>query len=465
MRRTSLLLATASLFALTFALPGTASATSYGFESNAELVNGNRTYAQRAVTIAGMRQAGATVLRINLGWNEVAARCAGQSPRALRANTNACYDWHVFDQIVELTRRHGIQVIASASRAPQWLLNSTNTSFLGSSNRQWLHAVSHYSSFMAAAATRYRAGSPRGHVRMWTVWNEPNADVYLAPQRSLFQQRRTAARYAQLVARTAVAIKQANRFAKVAAGPTGPTGGRHGTPPITFLARVQANLPRYLPGRGAAERRWIDAWAHNPYPGTTIAPSKGTIRAPKVGMYNIRDLFTQLDRSPITRGKPVWATEFSYESNPPDRVLGVSQYLQGRFMAEAFDWLDRTRRVPIAIWYGYRDGDNIAGDWQSGVLFHSGRRKQAWGWYQRPIAVNTDRVRRGTKVRVFARSAVNPKRTRIAWSENGRTWRVLPARGRRADGSQVQLVRVYRKTWFATWDGQRGPARVVHVSR
>jgi hypothetical protein len=447
------------------ALPATASATLYGFESNAELVNGNRSLEQRTETIAGMSNAGAQVLRINVGWNEVAGGCAGQSPAALKNNNNSCYDWRVFDQVVDLARDRKLQVLASVSRAPVWLHGRTDSSFLGNSNKQWVYSVSHYSSFMFAAARRYRAGSSYGHVRLWTVWNEPNSDVYLSPQKSLFQQRRTAARYAQLLGRTSVQIKKANRFALVAAGPTGPSGGSKGTPPITFLARVQANLPRFLPGAGLFERRWIDAWAHNPYPGATIAPSKGKIKAPKVGMTNIRDLFTQLDRSPITRRKPVWATEFSYESNPPDPQYGISQYLQGRFMAESFDWLDRTKRVPIAIWYGYRDGDDIVNDWQSGVLFNDGRRKQAFYWFQRPIALNTSSVRRGQSVRVFARSAVSPRSTRIAWSENGRTWRILPAKGRRRDGSQVQSVRVYRKTWFATWDGKRGPMRVVNVRR
>ncbi|MCB0878496.1 MAG: hypothetical protein KDC46_05895, partial [Thermoleophilia bacterium] len=274
-------------------------------------------------------------------------------------------------------------------------------------------------------------------------------------------------RYAQLLARTAVQIKKANRFALVAAGPTGPSGGRYGTPPITFLAIVQRNLPRFLPGAGYFERRWVDAWAHNPYTGFKNPPSRGTIRAPRVGMSNIRDLFTQLDRHYVTRRKPVWATEFSWETNPPDPDYGISPYLQGRYMAEAFDWLDRTRRVPVAIWYGFTDADNIATDWQSGVRYIDQRKKFSWYWFQRPVSVNVTSVRRGQSVRVFARSNVRPGGTRIAWSENGRAWRLLPLKGRRSDGSMIQSVRIYRKTWFATWDGSgtRGPARIVNVRR
>lgn len=464
-RRTLLTLAAAASCTL---LAGPAStpahATLYGFESNAELVNSNVTEAQRASTLTGMRQAGGQVVRVNFGWNELAAGCAGQSVLALKNHNNTCYTWDAFDQVARMARARNMQVLATVSRAPQWLLGSSNPSFLGNSNAQWMRSVRHYEAFMFAAARRYRAGSDIGHVRMWTVWNEPNSHTFLAPQLSTFQQRRTAARYAQLLARTAVQIKKANRFALVAAGPTGPTGGKFGTPPIIFLARVQMNLSRFLPGAGIFERRWIDAWAHNPYPGFNVAPSKGRLKSPKVGMTNIRDLFTRLDRHPALRRKPVWVTEFGWETNPPEPTLGISAALQGRFMGEAFDWLDRTRRVPVVIWYGFRDTDSIVGDWQSGVLYLDGRRKFSYYWFQRPISVNTTRVRRGRTVRVFARSAVRPTRTRIAWSTNGRTWRLLPQRGRRRDGSQVQNVRIYRTTWFATWDGTRGPSRIVRAN-
>ncbi|MCB0878497.1 MAG: cellulase family glycosylhydrolase, partial [Thermoleophilia bacterium] len=142
MRRFFLLLAAAST---TFALTTTtAHATLYGFESNAELVNGNRTADQRTETITSMRQAGARVVRINVGWNEVAAGCAGQSVAALKNYGNSCYNWTAFDQVVAAARAKNMQVLASVSRAPQWLHGRTDTAFLGNSNAQWLRSVRHY---------------------------------------------------------------------------------------------------------------------------------------------------------------------------------------------------------------------------------------------------------------------------------------------------------------------------------
>lgn len=459
MRRLLPVLAIASL---TLFAPASAHAVIYGVEANNDLANSNRSLEQRTQTLDRMKSQGIGIVRVNMGWNELAANCDGISASALANHEHACYSWGVFDTVVRLASERRILVLASISRAPRWLHGSDNGAYVGTTGSQWTKTMLHYEAVMQAAATRYRRGSSRGSVRMWTVWNEPNSPTYFAPMHTAILKVAMPRRYAQMVARSAVAIKKGDRYAYVAAGPTGPTGGRSGIRPITFVARVQAALPIFLPGSGAYERRWIQGWAHNPYPGLNTAPSRGTIRSPSVGMSNLRDLFVQLDRHPVTRRLPVWATEFGYQTNPPDRVLGINVFRQGRFMAESYDWLDSMRRVPVAIWYGFRDPDQ-PGDWQSGTWYNNGRAKASRLWQMRPISVPVDRVRRGQNVRVWSRSMLRPRVTRIAISTNGRTWRLLPIKGRRSDGTMIQYVRLYRTTWFATWDGKRGPARVVRV--
>lgn len=452
-----LAVASLSLFA-----PMQAHAALYGVEANNDLANSNRTLTERTQTFDRMKTQGVGIVRVNMGWNEIAANCAGVSASALANHEHVCYSWGVFDDVVRLANERGILVLASISRAPRWLQGSSDAAYVGTTSAQWAKTIAHYEAVMQAAATRYRSGSLLGSVQRWTVWNEPNSPTYFAPQNTASLKRAMPRRYAQMVARAAVAIKKGNPTAQVAAGPTGPTGGGAGIRPITFIAQVQAALPIFLPGSGTFERRWIQGWAHNPYPGVNVAPSRGTIDAPSVGMTNIRDLFVQLDRAPVTRGLQVWATEFGYQTNPPDRLIGIPVALQGRFMAESYDWLESTRRVPILIWYGFRDPDQI-GDWQSGTWYANGRAKVSRLWAMRPVSVPVDTARRGQAVRVWARSMVKPSATRIAMSTDARTWRLLPTTGRRADGTTVQNVRVSRTTWFATWDGSRGPARIVRV--
>jgi hypothetical protein len=446
--------------------PTTASATLYGVESNGEFINSDRTLAQQEAALDKVVAQGGDVVRVNVGWNDVAGSCTGQSPADLRNPDNPCYSWGVIDNLVQAANTRRVLVLATVSRAPEWLQGSTDPFFLGTTNSQFARSVDHFSAFMGALAERYRTGSTHGFIRMYTVWNEPNSSNYFKPMTTAYLRSLAPRRYALLYARSAIAIKLANPDAQVAIGPTNPTGNPSGRPPgiapLTFMAGVQRALPAMLPGTGSFERRYLSAWAHNPYPGIGTAPSRGTMRAPQVGMANVRDLFVQLDRAPVTRGLRVWATEFGYQTNPPDRTLGIPAGLQGRFAAESFDWLDSTGRIPVQIWYGLTDPVQLS-DWQSGTYYSSGRAKSSVLWWRRPISVPVTSVRYGTRVRVWARSNVSPTATRIAISYDGRRWRLLAISGRRGDGTLITLVPITRRTWFATWDGTRGPARVVGV--
>ena len=43
-------------------------------------------------------------------------------------------------------------------------------------------------------------------------------------------------------------------------------------------------------------------------------------------------------RADVTRyfgAKPLWLTEYGYQTNPPDRLLGVSYALQAKYLGEA----------------------------------------------------------------------------------------------------------------------------------
>jgi hypothetical protein len=446
--------------------PAAAHATLYCVESNGEFINSDRTLAQQEAALDKVVAQGGDVVRVNIGWNEVAGSCSGQSSAELRNPDNPCYTWTVVDNFVGAANARRVLVLATVSRAPSWLHGYTDPFYLGTTGTQFNRSVDHFSAFMGALAERYKAGSSHGFIRMFTIWNEPNSSNYFKPMHTAFLRSLAPRRYALLYARAAIQVKLANTDALIAVGPTNPTGNPGGKPPgiapLTFVAGVQRALPAMLPGTGTFERRYISAWAHNPYPGIGTAPSRGNMRAPQVGMANIRDLFRQLDAAPVTRNLRVWATEFGYQTNPPDRALGIPASLQGRFAAESFDWLDSTNRVPVQIWYGLTDPTDLT-NWQSGTYYSWGRAKVSVLWWRRPISVPVSSVRYGTRVRVWARSNLNPAATRIAISYDGRRWRLLAISGRKGDGTLVSSVPVTRRTWFATYDGARGPARVVSV--
>jgi hypothetical protein len=312
-------------------------------------------------------------------------------------------------------------------------------------------------------ATRYKQGSPHGFIRFWTVHNEPATQRYWQP-------RPNAARYAMLYGKTAVAIKGASRTALIAPGPTGPKGDPLGMKPLAFMRQFQKQVVRYLPGSMANKRRYINAWAHNPYPGFNTQPSKLAGPAPHrdvVTMGTIDRIFKQLDKAPITRGTKVWATEFGWETNG---LFSTSLNRQQMFIPEAFDWLDSKRRITIGISYNMTDPPAAdVGDWTSGTITNGGIRKPSFKMFQRMIsvpAVGTDNViARGSVVKIWGRSNVKPASARLAYKLPGDVWRFVPKQRKDANkGIRATMRLTTRGTVkFAVYDGVYGQARQFTV--
>jgi hypothetical protein len=72
----------------------------------------------------------------------------------------------------------------------------------------------------------------------------------------------------------------------------------------------------------------------------------------------------------------IWVTEYGYQTNPPDRVFGVTWPEQAEYMREAYAKLRRSSRVDIFIWFLLRDEPGL-GRWQSGLYTRNWVRKDA----------------------------------------------------------------------------------------
>lgn len=398
-----------------------------------------------------MQGLGVKVVRVTFSWREIAHNCKGQSVAALSNDTNPCYDWSLYDGLVNSATARGMQVLASVFKSPDWANGVVGRPyFTGGSWSAFLRWEAYYRAFVQAAAKRYRVGSPAGFIRYWTIWNEPNSRTFWAPFTWDAPKR-----YAYMYAKSSQQIKRLNRFAKVAPGPTGPNAT--GMKPITYIQRMQPFLSRY----GAK----IDAWAHNPYSGAPINPRRPVFRSPAVGIGNITDLFRTLDRHRSTRGRAVWATEFAYQT-PPERTFETSFSNQSIWMAEAMDMAWRTRRIPIFVWYIMKDPKSRF-DWQSGVIKSSGQRKPSYAMYQRSISVLSDNVRRTQPVYLWGRSGVHPGTAQLVQSRNRRTWTRVTGQRSARGGVRYATKRLAVGTWyFATRDNLgRGPARKVIVRR
>jgi hypothetical protein len=241
--------------------------------------------------------------------------------------------------------------------------------------------------FAVAAARRYDGtrrdedGNLIPRVRLWIAWNEPNNPVFLKPQYVRRQFRsgwviQSARDYARICNAIVRGIKSVQPGSKVACGVTSPRGNnnpsssRPSVAPITFLRAIKL--------AGAAG---FDAYAHHPYyggrletPSTPPPPPLGGRAATAVTLGNFEVLVKELTR--LYGYKRIWVTEYGYQTNPPDRVFGVTWGEQARYMEEAYAKLRRNARVDIFIWFLLRDEPGL-GRWQSGLYTRRWVRKDA----------------------------------------------------------------------------------------
>jgi hypothetical protein len=366
-----LLVAAAALLAA--AAPAHASPyVRYGIQDDAWLEFGEGTLEGRLETLEAL---GADLVRVTLNWDVIEPR-RGQR------------DWTRADALLRGLHEHGLTPVVTLYGTPRWAN--------GGRARNWAPTRgATFAAFAAAAAKRYP------FVKRWLIWNEPNQRRWLRPT--------TPVTYVTKLLNPAyMAIKRANRGAKVGGGVTAPRGGSGGVSPVAWI-------------RGMARARArLDAYAHHPYPlrrGETPTTG-GCGHCETITMATLDRLLRHVSNA-FGRTR-IWLTEYGYQTNPPDRVLGVSRALQARYLAEAAHRAYRAPRVDMLIQYLYRDEPDTA-RWQSGLVTVSGAAKPALRAYRLPLAQVS---RRGLRTVVWGQVRTGPGRERYILQQfrNGR-WR------------------------------------------
>jgi hypothetical protein len=375
MRRLSVLL-TVALAAVSCVFAANASASSRlikGLFDEANTLTGNpdRTFPM-------LRQLNTKALRTNLYWG---GRYGVASSRPLNPTDpeDPAYDWSLYDRTVNYAQQFGIKVVFSIWGTPRWA-NGGQSLNVAPTNALDLER------FARAAARRYSgrwlAADGRGLPRVdyWLAWNEPNNPVFLRPQfkRVSGHQVRWAARnYARICNAVVSGIHGARfRSQKVACGATAPggnnapTSSRPSISPVAFLRSIKSY--------GATG---FDAYAHHPYHAN---PSESPATPPKgvntITLGNINVLIKELTR--LYGAKRVWVTEYGYQTNPPDKIFGVSWAKQAAYLKQAYALARANPRIDMLLWFLLRD-DTARGGWQSGLVTATGRKKPSFVQFQR----------------------------------------------------------------------------------
>jgi hypothetical protein len=319
----------------------------FGLTDDAWLVNGPGTLESRLgkIDLLGVR-----VVRFTLRWDQIART----QPTVPADPSDAAYDWTAVDPVLDGLRQHGIEVVLQIVGTPAWANGGKASNYAPTRSAT-------FGAFASAAAHQYP------WVRKWVIWNEPNQVRWLRPT--------TAPIYTvRLLNPAYAAIHSAIRGARVAGGGTAPRGSSGGVSPLAWIA-----------GMHAAHAR-LDAYAHNPYP---LDPKRetpltgGCGHCTTVTMATMGRLISLLGRD-FPRAR-IWLTEYGYQTNPPDRLLGVSLALQARYVGEAAYAAFRTPKVDMLIHFLYRDEPTLS-RFQSGLITLTNAVKPAYHAFQLPLA-------------------------------------------------------------------------------
>ena len=327
--------------------------------------------------------AGASVIHTTATW----ASLASTRPADAADGDDPAYTLSDLDELVFQSSLYNLRVMVNVTGTPKWANGGKAPNVLPK-------RLGDLTAFTRMLATRYNGRTGHGVVSLWSVWNEPNIQLFLTPQ---FVGKKIVgpANYAKIYKAAYAGIKAGNPAAKVAIGETSARG--RDKP----LAGISASIAPGTFAKLLAQQKGLkfDAWAHHPYPTSPNLPPLQKVRYPNVTLSTLPKFEADLKRF-FHRSVPVWITEYSHESKPAE-PHGVTLATQAAYAKQALTIAKNDPNVQMFIWFVYRDSKG--NPWQSGLFAANGARKPAYnafGALARLIDGTTSTTKAGVPPRV-----------------------------------------------------------------
>ena len=309
----------------------------------------------RQSRITSSAKEGANIMRLLVHWNRTAPR----RPAGASNPFDPAYDFDDLDEAIRTAQRSDMEVVLTLSGTPRWANGGKQPNVMP-------RKIADFGAFARAIASRY-SGRFDGYpfVRFWTIWNEPNLQLFLAPQFDSRGRSVAPANYARLHAAAYAGIKAGNPRALVAAGETSargtdnPKGIRPVHSPGRFVEAVAKANPRLR----------FDAWSHHPYPYTPNLKPSQKVRWPNVTLGSLPTLERNLKSLFKRPSVPIWVTEYGHETWPQDD-LGISYARQAAFVKQSIAIARSYPFVTMFVWFVYQD--NPGQPWDSGLYTQAG---------------------------------------------------------------------------------------------
>jgi hypothetical protein len=337
----------------------------------------------RAENLRAAAATGASIVHTTASWPQLAPT----RPADAADGDDRAYKLADLDELVYQSGIYGLRVMIDITGTPKWANGGKTPNVMPT-------RIGDLTAFARMLATRYDGRHGHGSVSLWSVWNEPNLQLFLKPQ-FIGKKIVGPANYAKLYKAAYAGIKAANPWAKVAIGETSargrdkPLAGNSATVAPGTFARLLAQV------KGLR----FDAWAHHPYPTTPNMRPLQRVRYPNVTLSTLPQFEKDLNKW-FHRSVPVWITEYGHETKPGE-PHGVTTSRQAAYAKQALTVARRDRNVQMFVWFTFRDSPG--NPWQSGLELPSGAHKSAYSAFSslaRLIDGTTTTVRGGTKPKV-----------------------------------------------------------------
>lgn len=312
----------------------------------------------RSAAFENIVATGSTMVQSPLVWSRIAPR---HEPASWAPSNPADphYDWRAPDAWVAGAIAQGLTPVLQVSGAPAWAQGCVSP--IPTDTTVCRPEPTELESFARAAASRYSGefgGLPR--VRFWQGLNEPNLSLFFNPQFSNGDPVSPGI-YRRLINVFYTAVKSIRRSNVVIAAGLAPIARPGSTlGPMRFARKLLC-----MRGRRDPQPTWgncgggvrFDVFDIHPY--TTGGPThEGKSDDVQLGdLGKLTELLAAADSAGRIHGRfrrtPVWITEFSWDSRPPDPG-GVPIGILRRWTAEA---LFRAWRAGVSrfFWFSLRD--------------------------------------------------------------------------------------------------------------
>jgi hypothetical protein len=401
-------------------------------------------------TLDLLRRLGVEYVRVFVRWSSLAPSPAAAAPPAgFNGASPAAYPaagWAPYDALVREAARRGMGVMLGVGGpAPQWATGAGVPSGASGAPGAWKPSASEFGAFAHAVGARYSghytpagASSPLPRVSFWSIWNEPNLGVNLAPEaidNSTVEA--SPAMYRALADVGWSALRQTGHGGDtILIGELAPYGQSVGNNvpgnfgymvPLRFVRALycvdsslhplhgSAAAARGCPITAAASKRFASehpvlfqasGYAVHPYPSAALPPNVQIPDEPDfANLATLPNLEHLLDSVTSTYGAskrfPLYSTEYGYFTDPP--LSGApSPPLAAAYLnwAEYISW----HSPRIRSWDQYLLVDPPTGgasNFVTGLEFANGVPKPSYAAYRMPIYLPVTKAGAGQSLEVW----------------------------------------------------------------